>query len=335
MLTIAIPTYNRNELLKSALEKIIPQLGSEHKVLIVDNSSDTPVKETLDDLLDNDLDEKVFIERNSVNVGGSANILRCLELCETKWLYCLSDDDLVASNCLSIIDKNTHEYPDALYFSFSRCKSEKIETVATRDLSGFIDHLDDWSSFLFMSSVVVNASRLRTEIRWGYLYAYSWAPLQAILIRILSKEEGMVVFSRDIICVEESLSADTWVPFPVAAGKMVLPELVDDKKLRYALALRLMSQPSALSLIYWARLKAKNINVLHRHRFYLDLYLKRCLGYARKKVWLRCIFYKSVSYIITRPFLLPDTFFNLMSAFVLHITKRGNNNVWNISDDRT
>ena len=46
MLTVAIPTFNRNHLLLACVERLLPQLG-ECELLIIDNCSDTPVETTL------------------------------------------------------------------------------------------------------------------------------------------------------------------------------------------------------------------------------------------------------------------------------------------------
>ena len=51
MITIAIPTYNRNRTLKENLRLLLPQLTDRCRLLIIDNCSDTPVAETLADLL--------------------------------------------------------------------------------------------------------------------------------------------------------------------------------------------------------------------------------------------------------------------------------------------
>ena len=51
-LTIAIPTYNRNEILKANLGKLLPQVTKECRVIIFDNCSDVPVKDSIQNLLE-------------------------------------------------------------------------------------------------------------------------------------------------------------------------------------------------------------------------------------------------------------------------------------------
>ena len=52
-LTIAIPTYNRNEILYKKIEKLLPQITDECRVVIFDNCSDVPVKDTIENLMEN------------------------------------------------------------------------------------------------------------------------------------------------------------------------------------------------------------------------------------------------------------------------------------------
>jgi glycosyltransferase involved in cell wall biosynthesis len=293
-------------------------LNGNQRLVIVDNCSDVPVQETLDNLLDQFGSVSVRIIRNPINVGGGANILRCLEICETQWLYCLGDDDLVAHDCISTIERTIAAHEDALYFSFSRDSCRRREETCSEGMAEFVDKLDDWSTFLFMSSAVVNAAKLRSHIRWGYLYAYSWAPFQAILFKTLNCG-GKVVFSDAVICHEESLAEETWVPFPVAAGKMVLPELVDDKALRLKLARRLMDQPSLPSLIYWARVKGTVSAQLDSNRLFVGLYIDRCVHYIGS---MKLRIYKVIAFVMLRPSLLPSWLFCLLETLIFKAMRR-------------
>jgi hypothetical protein len=300
-------------------------------LIILDNCSDLPIQESLGSLLGQTGFANIQIVRNAVNVGGAGNILRCLELCETQWLYCLGDDDLVADDCISTIEKTIASHADALYISFSRDFSHRWAAIRTEGMAEFIDNLDDWSSFLFMSTSVVNAGTLRSYSRWGYLYAYSWAPFQAILLKILN-DGGTVVFSDAVICHEETRSDETWVPFPVAAGKMVLPELLDDEKLRPKLARRLMNQPSLPSLIYWARINGDSPAKLAKNRLFINLYLNRCENYVG---WSGMLLYKFLAFVMLRQRLFPSRLFHVVERLIFKALRRPVPSARLMSDGRT
>lgn len=318
MLTVAIPTFNRNHLLLACVERLLPQLG-ECDLLIIDNCSDTPVETTLGPWLERLGTANVRILRNPVNVGGGANMLRCLELCRTEWMYCLGDDDLVADDCIEVIERALRAHPQALYMSFSRSSMRRTRAFVTDGLADFVDRLDDWATFLFMSSSIVRAGALRAELRWGYLYAYSWAPFQVLLLKALAGG-GQVVFSDAVLCHEESLADETWVPFPVAAGKMVLPELINDREIRQRFARKLMGQPSLASLVYRARANgAGDAAAMAANRFFVELYIRRCQMYiGGARLWLL----RMMAFVTLRPRLLPAPLFHLVERLAFSAAGR-------------
>ena len=75
-LTIAIPTYNRNNIFRANLEKLLPQVTEECRIIIYDNCSDIPVKDSITDLLNSYSNIDISIVTNPHNVGMTANILK-------------------------------------------------------------------------------------------------------------------------------------------------------------------------------------------------------------------------------------------------------------------
>ncbi len=103
LLTIAIPTFNRNKILHRTLELIIPQMESWVELIIVDNNSAIPVSETIRNLCEEYPNLNVRIVRNSANIGANANVLRCIEYCESEYIWILGDDDFPIENVLKKI----------------------------------------------------------------------------------------------------------------------------------------------------------------------------------------------------------------------------------------
>src|SRR5262245_2262452 len=100
-LTIAIPTFDRNDLLCTHVTRLLPQLTPEVRLTILDNSSPRPVSEDLARLLEKNSEAKVDIVRHQFNIGAAANILRCIELCQTPWIWILGDDDQPLDNAVA------------------------------------------------------------------------------------------------------------------------------------------------------------------------------------------------------------------------------------------
>jgi glycosyltransferase involved in cell wall biosynthesis len=105
-LSITIPTYNRNEVLKENLEYLLPQLNANCELIILDNCSDIPVSETLSPLLANYENLNIRVIRNKLNIGICANILRCFEVCNGEWVWILGDFHPVFSNSVEIITRD-------------------------------------------------------------------------------------------------------------------------------------------------------------------------------------------------------------------------------------
>ena len=94
ILTICIPTYNRPQALNDQLQVLLPQLNNEVKLIVRDNNSNYDIKKLFPEL---NYDKFEYI-RNDFNIGADANIARCMENCNTKWLWILGDDDLIKNN---------------------------------------------------------------------------------------------------------------------------------------------------------------------------------------------------------------------------------------------
>ena len=95
-LTIAVPTYNRNDYLVQLLDSIPNDF--EGKVLISDNGSFI-TKEISDKY------NKYKIYKISPSVNAFPNWNNCVKNVETEWVILPSDDDLFSSNCFDIISE--------------------------------------------------------------------------------------------------------------------------------------------------------------------------------------------------------------------------------------
>lgn len=108
--TIAIPTCRRANLLKEAIDSALTQEGSiAFNILIVDND---PIRECSTELLLRDYsDSRISYYKNSENLGMAGNWNRCFELCSTKWVVLLHDDDMLENQFLkeifNIVEKST------------------------------------------------------------------------------------------------------------------------------------------------------------------------------------------------------------------------------------
>jgi hypothetical protein len=89
--TVGIPTYNRSEMLRGAIESVLSQTFTDLRLVVSDNASedDTP------DVVQSYDDGRIEYVRAVHNIGPAGNFRRLLELADTEYLVILPDDDLL------------------------------------------------------------------------------------------------------------------------------------------------------------------------------------------------------------------------------------------------
>lgn len=94
ILTIAIPTYNRLDLLKNCLNSVLTQMNqteTDVEVLCIDNNSPDDTAKYLNDVTHPSF--RYF--SNQTNIGVERNILRVTSEARGDYIFWLSDDDLL------------------------------------------------------------------------------------------------------------------------------------------------------------------------------------------------------------------------------------------------
>lgn len=132
LLSICIPTYNRDDLLRRSLASslyLTAPYEFDYEVIIVDNQPDSPTR--LSDLLPkaypfSDNLASIRYYRNTSNLGMFGNWNQCLGLAEGKYLTILSDDDFLHSNFLQGFVQAITLLPNAEIFGFTSRLSRNI-----------------------------------------------------------------------------------------------------------------------------------------------------------------------------------------------------------------
>ena len=115
LLTIAVPTYNRAELLNKQLAwlaKSIKGYEYECEIIISDNCSEDNTQEIVKKWQSSLPATTFHINRNSENVGVMKNITYCIEATKSKYIWTISDDDIIADKTISYIINTLKKEPD-------------------------------------------------------------------------------------------------------------------------------------------------------------------------------------------------------------------------------
>jgi len=239
-LTVSIPTYNRNEELLFTLSKLLPQVKDE-KIIIIDNESDIPVKDSLTPLLNlyPDLDVKIY--RNRTNLGICGNFLRCFEYCETEWMWLLSDDDTPCPDSLEMIHTDIVACPDYTFINYA--SKEMFQNFGvTRDvdihttgLSELIKGMDVFSNFIFVSAGVYNIKKVIGSLRFGYIYSYSLIPHIAVVLNSIGDNDKVLMSHKENVIFNQPTYANTWSRLIYTQGvnlALEMPLKLDDECFR-------------------------------------------------------------------------------------------------------
>lgn len=239
LLTIAIPTYNRNEILLKNLLPLLSQLNARCKLLILDNGSPTPVEATVRDALQQFPDLDWEIKRHRANIGANANIMRCFEQCQTEWLWVLGDDDTVLPDAVTTVLQEITAHPECLCFNFSSEHYMRPAPLTTRGQSEFIAAIESFWAVLFISPNIYRVRDFQANLRIGYRYEYSHAPHMAMLLAALG-ETGYHHFSeRQIVHWNAPQEEQQWPVLNLALAIMTLLELPMNPASRRRLAAKI------------------------------------------------------------------------------------------------
>lgn len=237
--TIAIPSYNRNEILLRTVEHLIPQLTADCQLLVIDNCSPVPIADTLADLLS----DQVRVVRNRTNIGANSNVMRCFELCETEWMWLLGDDDTPTPDAIEAIFRKLNAHSDCIYVNFLGGGYDGLETRAgdtvLKGQREFLDRVDSIANVFFISTGLYNIAEIGPNIQKGYLYAHTQPNFVPFFVS-LGEDRTCCLADAQIVTYNKPDDAQQWSVMYYALGVMTMLELPLEPDIRIALGKRIL-----------------------------------------------------------------------------------------------
>jgi glycosyltransferase involved in cell wall biosynthesis len=225
-LTIAIPTFNRPEELKDTLRALFSQPESEQcHVLVVDNCSSEPIAGFLSRSAP-DIAERVTVHRNVANLGLSGNLMRCMELAESEWLWILADDDELARDAVaSALDACA--VSDGRDFTLFAQYEGEVGGVLTNSTLEFFQAINSWARLGFVSTSVYRTSKLKEILSIGTNYTYSLFPFVAMMVYGMDHCGWKAAIDSRVLVHPAHKAANTWALIASVNGYTVA-ELAKD-----------------------------------------------------------------------------------------------------------
>lgn len=204
-LTIAIPTFNRNNILKENLKKLLPQITENCRIIIFDNCSDIPVENSLKDLLESSSQVDISVVRNRYNVGMTANILKCFEACNDPWLWVLGDDDEVTDGAVARIlnDIEKQQKMHFLTYAWDEDSFKRKKKLITKGIDQFLEQFETFGAVLFLSTSIYNMKKISSGMSFAHFFQTSYAPHLVMLFMSLG-DHGKCAFYKDQIVFNEA-----------------------------------------------------------------------------------------------------------------------------------
>ncbi len=156
-LTICIPTFNRWAQLEQSLDRILVNNSYGVKVLIIDNASDVAGFDQVLKVIERHNDKPCEVVRNPVNIGGDANILRCIELCQTPYVLVIGDDDFVVPNFLDVINHYLEQDVNWGWVHFQLNRNGEPTKRADVEFSSpmeMVAYKNEWAELIFISATI-------------------------------------------------------------------------------------------------------------------------------------------------------------------------------------
>lgn len=173
ILTIAIPTYNRSKSLEKTLNYLKKENDVSFEILISDNCSSDDTKELVERFVKSM--PNLNYHRNDNNLGYSGNILKLYELSKTRYIWFLSDDEVILPNAIENILESLSKYKASVtLFNHIRVDpfNRKLTDGVEKDvLYNRREDLVDYAPIIrscFISVVVIEKSLSLEEVKKVY-----------------------------------------------------------------------------------------------------------------------------------------------------------------------
>lgn len=114
-LSICIPTYNRPEYLKRAVNSVLNSAADGYEILVFDNSQNSESEAVVNSLSD----PRIIYKRHSDNLGMLANWNALIEYSQGQYIKFLNDDDWFESGAVDLFFRDINRYKDAAVFNYS------------------------------------------------------------------------------------------------------------------------------------------------------------------------------------------------------------------------
>lgn len=165
--TVAIPVYNRKEMIDNTLRSVLDQDYQDVEILLIDDCSDDGVWEHIQ----NYHDPRLRLVRNEKNIGLFANFNQCLTLAKGEYIRILCNDDRLEPGCL----RRECEFLDA--------NPEVVLLNTTARIVGCSDELLGYTGRYLPEGIYEGREAIRATLQCIALYTNPFSCPSGVMLR--------------------------------------------------------------------------------------------------------------------------------------------------------
>ena len=303
-LSIIIPTYNRWDTLAKTLENTLANNSVGVTVVILDNNSDLQGRDLVLKVIEKYPEISCRIEKNERNIGGDANIVRCIEICETPYVLVLGDDDFLSADYIEKISFYLMQDIGWGFIGF-RDRAGGWDNKVFDSAVEMLECSGNWADLLFISTGIINKAMFAYGMRFAQR---SQITHSAHLVGLLKGWQESVAkghswkfaLSKEQLIVSGGHARDhrSFELMSIYAGLPSLEFMFEDKRLHYAVR----------SAVRVATKRMFKPRVLAKEFFYFTLKFGFELSWRRVMAMRRGLSYsigsRSLFYRIYLPFVV-------------------------------
>ena len=149
-----VVTYNRLELLKMTIERLLNQTRKLDEIIIINNASTDGTKEFLDGMKD-----KVTVKTLSKNLGGAGGFSEGIKFAYEKghdYFWIMDDDTIAESNSLQVLEEALNKFSDKKIGFLSSNVLFKDNKPCIKNVPHL--YVDEWSEYASEGYLRLNAA---------------------------------------------------------------------------------------------------------------------------------------------------------------------------------
>jgi glycosyltransferase involved in cell wall biosynthesis len=156
LISVVIPSHNRNLEIKKAIESVANQTENVAEIVVIDDGSDVPLTEDIFVSIPTSTD--CILIRNSIPHGANYARNRGIEVSKSQYIAFLDDDDEFLPEKIRMIKNKITKYPDADVFYHGALIHMPIQGVEYNSRSRKIDNSLNFFRELLMGNFIGGTS---------------------------------------------------------------------------------------------------------------------------------------------------------------------------------